>query len=453
METVRFKKISICLAVLLSVCLVFSCFGTSVFTAKAESDANTVQEYTFEAEDLDYTGVGSISEMAYSDANCGGNTFVRLDNSTAGAGDYAEFTLNNISAGSYRFYTWCRSTGSRSVFELKVNGSVAGSIDFASDYGYNAIDGGIITVEKTGDVTIRLTITTARTTGFFIDKLCLAATDMELSIFKSRTIQDYKDNMQLTWSDEFDGDSLNMDNWSYEKSTTHRNEQFCEYNDSTENNENVQVKDGTLILTAKNEEIQCGHANDEDPDHDTTFNYSVGGIRSQNKQEYNGGIIETRVKAPTGSGLWCSVWMCGVDPTDNLPHWPWTGEIDIIEFVGKQTNQQFSSLRYQNPNSTAMNRKSAGGNKYTLSSGSFDSDYHTIGMFWTESYVSFYVDDYVYQTIDITADEFYAFRDYDFYFIVTFPVGGSMAGDITATFPQSFYVDYIRVYQSYKSEL
>ncbi len=281
-----------------------------------------------------------------------------------------------------------------------------------------------------------------------------------------KNIQYYKDNMKLDWSDEFDGDSLDMNTWSYEPSTVHRNKQVHAYNDSLTDNSNVQIIDGNLVLTARKETKQCGHADHAEMTEEehiakygygTTFNYSSGAVRSTNKKTVKRGLIETRVKAPEGEGLWCSVWMCGVDK-NNEAHWPWTGEIDIIEFVGSDTRRQFSSLHYQNPSSSqdynsASNRKSAGGNKYTLPSGSFSDSYHTIGMMWTETYVSFYVDDVIYQTIDITPKEFYAFRDYEFYFIVSNPVGGTMAPNVTAKFPQSFYIDYIRVYKPYDSEV
>ena len=271
----------------------------------------------------------------------------------------------------------------------------------------------------------------------------------------TKNIQYYRNNMKLDWSDEFDGDSLDTDSWNYQPESKHRNNQETAYKPG-----NVQIVDGNLVLTAKKETVTCGCDLSEEEhqakyNHSKTYNYTAGGIDSQHKKLFKQGMIETRVNCPEGSGTWCSVWMCGVDSSGNA-HWPFTGEIDIIEYAGKNPTQEFSSLHYT-PTTyyegiSSYNKKSAGGNTYTLPAGKFSSGYHTIGIMWTETSIDFYIDDYVYQKVDITAQEFYAFRDYDFYFLVTFPLGGATAGAINdSILPQSFSVDYIRSYQPYEA--
>ena len=272
----------------------------------------------------------------------------------------------------------------------------------------------------------------------------------------TKDIQYYRDNLNLDWSEEFNGNSLNTTDWNYQPESKHRNNQESAYKPA-----NVQIIDGKLVLTARKETVTCGCDNMTEQQHQAKYNhsktyrYTAGGVDTQGKKLFRHGMIETRVNCPEGSGTWCSVWMCGVDSSGN-PHWPFTGEIDIIEYAGRKPTEEFSTLHYT-PTTyyegiSSYVKKSAGGQTYTLPTGKFSSGYHTIGMMWTEKSVDFYVDDYVYQSIDTTLPEFYAFRDYDFYFLITFPLGGSVAGGINdSILPQSFSVDYIRCYQPYEA--
>ena len=68
--------------------------------------------------------------------------------------------------------------------------------------------------------------------------------------FMKETSEDWK----LVWEDNFDGDSLNMEDWNYE---THEpgwvNNELQEYTDSTDN---IYVKDGELVLKAIKEKLK-----------------------------------------------------------------------------------------------------------------------------------------------------------------------------------------------------
>ena len=108
----------------------------------------------------------------------------------------------------------------------------------------------------------------------------------------------------LVWADEFDGSTLDLNNWSFELGDGcpnlcgWGNNELQSYTDS-----NHRLEDGLLVITAKKE-----------------GNYSSTRILTKGKQEFTYGRIETRVKVPTGAGLWPAFWALGADIDTNS--WP-----------------------------------------------------------------------------------------------------------------------------------
>ncbi|MEE1024875.1 MAG: glycoside hydrolase family 16 protein [Acutalibacteraceae bacterium] len=275
-----------------------------------------------------------------------------------------------------------------------------------------------------------------------------------------KSVQFYRDNMVLEWSDEFNGNSLDENVWDYQPETKHRNREDTLYTTN-----NARIEDGSLVLTAKIESKQCSCDMTEEEhlkkySHSKNYKYTTSGTDTQNKKYFSKGLIETRVKSPITAGTWPAVWMCGIDPADGLPHWPYTGEIDIFEYIGSAKTWQQSVLHYYPAsqggyeNGYDARKKLSTSSRYTLPSGNFGDGYHVIGMMWTDTHIDFYVDDVVFKKIDIAGNDFYSFRDYEFYFLITFPLGGTMGGAIDdSSLPQEFFVDYIRCYTSEKAEV
>ena len=80
----------------------------------------------------------------------------------------------------------------------------------------------------------------------------------------------------------------------------------------------------------------------------------------------------------------------------------------------------------------------------------FDTEFHVFGIEWGPDYINYYVDDVLYNQItpdDVTGE--WVFNDNPFYIILNVAVGGSFAGSTNAStvFPQTMYVDYVRVYK------
>ena len=243
-------------------------------------------------------------------------------------------------------------------------------------------------------------------------------------------------NWNLVWEDNFDGDSLNMEDWNYE---THEpgwvNNELQEYTDSTDN---IYVKDGELVLKAIKDETEDG------------VKYTSGKVTTQNKRDYKYGRFEARLKVPEGQGLWPAFWMMPTD--ENLyGSWPRCGEIDIMEVLGHEPEKAYGTIHYGNPH-----REQQG--TYILDGTTFADDYHVFSVEWEPSEMRFYIDGNLYHTVNdwYTKQEgddektYPAPFDQPFYLQFNLAVGGNWPGnpDETTDFENAeLKVDYVKVYQ------
>lgn len=250
-----------------------------------------------------------------------------------------------------------------------------------------------------------------------------------------------KDPWVLVWSDEFNmptpDNRPDPAKWVYEFGVSgYGNEEKQNYTDRVENAcYSVEDGEGCLKITALADNYQG-------------VQYSSARIRTEGRFATTYGRFEARMKLPFGPGMWPAFWLLGANyATDS---WPKCGEIDIMENKGYQPNIVSSALHCPNH---------YGGTPFTSTFGyqdqRFDTGFHTYAVEWDHSRISFYVDNRLYHvvTADQMAKEDWAF-DHDFFIILNLAVGGVFGGDPTAdtVFPQSLYVDYVRVYQR-KSQL
>ena len=130
------------------------------------------------------------------------------------------------------------------------------------------------------------------------------------------------------WSDEFNGTSLNENNWTIEVNGNGGGNQELQYY----RKENVAQADGNLILTARNVYF-------------SGKSFTSGRVISKGKAAFKHGIIQARIKMPkTKDGLWPAYWMMGND-IDRYG-WPRCGEMDIIEMGHKNGIDNGTQDRY-----------------------------------------------------------------------------------------------------------
>lgn len=232
---------------------------------------------------------------------------------------------------------------------------------------------------------------------------------------------------KLIWEENFDGKALNESVWNYELGDGCPNVCGWGNNERQEYTKtNHRLENGHLIITAKK-------------DGDT---YTSTRITTAGKKEFKYGYIEARAKLPTGHGIWPAFWMLG----SNIKQvgWPMSGEIDILEYVGKEPHTVFTSLHTQDSHGETINSKKT---KFPK----IEDGFHTYGINWTANEIEFFVDGksvYTFAPENKTV-EVWPFNQ-PFYFIVNVAVGGNFGGPKVddTIFPQEFIVDYIKVYSN-----
>ena len=236
----------------------------------------------------------------------------------------------------------------------------------------------------------------------------------------------------LQWQDEFEGDSLNRDDWNVE---THNagwvNAELQAYVDSEEN---IYVKDGSLVLKP----VKDGDS------------YTSGRVNTQGKHDFKYGLFEAKVKVPSGMGYLPAFWLMPTD--ENLyGQWPRCGEIDAMEVMGQETDKVYGSLHYGNPKSDSQGTKK-------LTDGDFSEEYHVFAVEWEPGSMKWYVDGMLYHeehdwytaTVGQGTVTYPAPFDQQFYVILNLAIGGEWVGypDENTTYEdQAFEIDYVRVFQ------
>lgn len=234
---------------------------------------------------------------------------------------------------------------------------------------------------------------------------------------------------QLVWQDEFDNPGApDASKWTYDigrgpNGDGWGNQELQSYTDEAEN---VAVEDGYLKITA----LRNG------------YSYTSARIKTQGLFEYGYGRFEARIKMPYGPGIWPAFWMLGAD-IESTP-WPQCGEIDIMEGRGQEPH-----IIHGTVHGPGYSAGAAITDSYGFKNARFDTDFHIFAVEWTENQIDFYVDDVLYNRItpdDVTGEWVY---DHPFFIILNVAVGGTYVGFPTTDtpFPQTMYVDYVRVYK------
>ena len=156
---------------------------------------------------------------------------------------------------------------------------------------------------------------------------------------------------------------------------------------------------------------------------------------TKGKLGFKYGRIEARIKGPVGAGTWGAFWMLGADIDDRL--WPWCGEIDVTELVGKSPNTAYGYLH-------GLLSGGFGGRGTTVDMpNGFANDYHTYAVDWLAESIDWYVDGVLFGSQQ-KKDKDWVF-DHEFYLVVNLAMGGNLGGPIESGLKQAnMSFDWIR---------
>jgi len=241
---------------------------------------------------------------------------------------------------------------------------------------------------------------------------------------------------QLEWNDEFnqaEGTGPDPSKWTYDIGVGNPagwgNSELESYTDSRSNSAVVadpKATDGKALA------IIAQYSNGA---------YTSARIKTEGIYSFTYGRLEARVKLPTGQGLWPAFWALGSNIT--TAGWPQCGEMDVMEWgLMSAPDTQVNQTTHWSSNGTAA---SFGGSDNLPSN--YNDDYHVYAVDWYPTYLIYSVDGNVVSTAEIAISSIPAFGD-PFFILLNMAVGGTFPGspNSSTVFPQSYLVDYVRVY-------
>lgn len=250
---------------------------------------------------------------------------------------------------------------------------------------------------------------------------------------------------KLAWQEEFNYSGLpDTSKWGYEVGHI-RNQEQQYYTPARR--ENIRVENGNLVIRGLKENYANAAyrpGSERWNEKDSLANYTSASINTQNKFAAKYGRIEVRAKLPAGGGIWPAIWMMGIDRSHG--GWPHIGEIDIMEFIGKEPQNVYGTIHYAKDNGHASS-----GNK--ISSEELHKGYHIYAIEWDEEKIDIYFDSTRYHRfmLDVAdGPNGNPFRK-PFYLLLNLAMGANWPGPVDdSVLPQEFLVDYVRVYEAAK---
>jgi beta-glucanase (GH16 family) len=227
---------------------------------------------------------------------------------------------------------------------------------------------------------------------------------------------------KLIFDDEFNGNRLDSSKWSIglawtgdDETNRHHNNQYA----SSIADDDIVVHDGVLDLLTRKTDTTAPNGN--------VYHYTEGFIHTDGKFEYKYGYCEIRAKAPAeaGIGLWPAFW---------LQDHGWLPEDDVAEFwTGRPQPHFHQGYAFRNlDGQVEWNSRHRD---------SIPHGWHTYGMEWGPGYQIMYMDGA--PTYRIFGSQI---TNSPMYIMLNSGVTSDPLPDARTIFPNSFLVDYVRVY-------
>jgi beta-glucanase (GH16 family) len=184
------------------------------------------------------------------------------------------------------------------------------------------------------------------------------------------------------------------------------------------------VKDGNLMIIGRKEPFNGA-------------NFTSASINTLGKYSVKYGKVEARIKLPAGQGTWPAFWMMGEDRPS--VGWPRCGEIDIMEHINSELKAYGTAHWDKN------GHVQSGGSTYVDV-----TKWHVYAIEWNQDSIRWLLDGKRYWGVGIKNGENDTQEFHEpFYLLLNLAIGGNWPKnpDATTVFPDTMYVDYVRVYR------
>lgn len=221
-----------------------------------------------------------------------------------------------------------------------------------------------------------------------------------------------KKGYKLHWEDEFNGNNLDSTKWAV-RGVGPRGVGYV-------TPDALEIKNGKLHINAFME-------NDS---------LKISAVGTQGRFETTFGYFECRAQLPKTTGNWAAFWIqspgiaSGEDPAK------FGVEIDIFEYFKGQGGDFVSHNLHW---AYGPNQKSTGA--FLSKVEGIGEGFHTFAVEWTPEHYAFFVDGFKYYEIKE------AISHIDEYIILSFEPAHSMEDLKAATLPDSYVIDYVKVYK------
>jgi beta-glucanase (GH16 family) len=221
-----------------------------------------------------------------------------------------------------------------------------------------------------------------------------------------------KEGYELFWEDEFNGIQLDSTKWAV-RGVGPRGVGFI-------TPDALEIKDGKLNINAFME-------NDS---------LKISAVGTQRRFETTFGYFECRAQLPKTTGNWAAFWIQSPGISSGEDPAKFGVEIDIFEYFKSQGGDFVSHNLHW---AYGPNQKSTGA--FLSKVEGIGEGYHTFALEWTPEKYAFFVDGYKYYEIKE------AISHIDEYIILSFEPAHSLEDLKKATLPDSYSIDYVKVYK------
>lgn len=231
-------------------------------------------------------------------------------------------------------------------------------------------------------------------------------------------------DFQILFHDEFTDPTLSQRTWSY----------GYWFNGIIDNQlqayrpENAILENGLLKLRAEKRSTQTLWG--------IPMEYASAAINTFGKLSFTYGVIEARVKMPSGQGLQAMFTLRQEDPVHPK-------SVQIAMVLGQEPDRTLFDFSTFTTTGGATVTKPGSYKGINMS-----SDFHTLTLEWTVDSIHYYIDGIERRTIN--ANTSWELMDKPANIMLNLIVGGGTAGapNASTVFPADFAIDYVRVWQA-----